>query len=41
MTTLQDKLKEEWLKWYHEPQREDRSDITIADWWLKKVSDAQ
>ena len=27
-------LREEWLKWYHEPEIEDRSDQTIADWWL-------
>lgn len=37
----QAKLREEWLRWYREPTREDRSDQTIADWWLTKLDQAK
>lgn len=33
------KLRDSWLKWYHEPERHDRSDQTIADWWLEKMKE--
>jgi hypothetical protein len=24
----------EWMRWYHDPERTDRSDATIAEYWL-------
>ena len=28
------KLRAKWMAWYHEPTREDRSDQTIADFFI-------
>ena len=36
-----EEMREEWLSWYHKPEREDRSDQAIADFWLNIVRQAQ
>ena len=33
-----EKIKNYWKHWYNEPARKDRSDETIADFWLKIIS---